>query len=92
MTTSVDELETTLLDLLARVKAGETILIASDGKDVAQISPCDPLARLERALPGLIRATMPASSIPDIRPWDSDLQLDAVKLIREEREDREFLR
>ena len=92
-TTRVDALETTLGELLGRVQAGETIVIASDGKDVAEISPCDEvLARLQRTFPGMRGATMPASSKADFRPWPFDPPLDAVQLIREEREDREFLR
>ena len=88
----VEELDTTLRELLARVEAGETIVIASDGKDVAEISPCDRFAEMERVFPGMIRSTKPASSIRDIEPMRLTYPVDAVELIREQREDREFLR
>ena len=90
-TIAIEELELHLREVLARVQAGERVVVASDGEPVAEISPCDPLAALERAFPGMQRATkhMRDIPLPNVR---LNAPADAVELIREEREDREFLR
>jgi antitoxin (DNA-binding transcriptional repressor) of toxin-antitoxin stability system len=51
-TVTVAKLEANLRDVLARVRAGERLVIESDGALVAQLSPCDPLAALAAAVPG----------------------------------------
>ena len=91
VTIAIEELELHLREVLARVRAGERVVVASDGEPVAEISPCDPLAALERAFPGMQRATRHMRDI-EIRPWKLNGPVDSVELIREQREDREFLR
>ena len=54
----VEELEANLLDVLARVKAGETVEIQSEGRSFAQIGPCDRFSELDKVLPGIIHATV----------------------------------
>ena len=89
----VEEVESRLREVLARVDAGETFEIESDGRTVARLSPCDPvMARLEKSFPGLKRSTAPASSVLGIRPMRLPIPVDSVELVRDEREDREFLR
>ena len=56
-TLTVGELEANLREVLERVRAGERVLIENDGAPLAQLSPCDPLAALEAAFPGMTRAT-----------------------------------
>ena len=90
---NVEELEAHLREVIARVRAGETVEIADGGRPVARLAPCDPvLDRLEEAFPGMRRATRPASDVLALRPVPLNRPVDAVELIREEREDREFLR
>ncbi len=90
-TIPVEELELHLREVLARVEAGETVLLARDGAPVAQISPCDNLAALERAFPGAQRATKHLRDI-EVEPLRLTRPVDSVQLTRQEREDREFLR
>ena len=87
----VEELETTLGELLGRVQSGETIVIASEGKDVAQISPCDPLAAMERAHPGIIRASKHMRDIELRSVSATHGARDSVAMLIEDRADREFL-
>ena len=89
---NIEELAAHLREVIERVRAGETVEIADGGKAVAQIAPCDPLAALEKVFPGMRRATRPASDLLDILPVRLNGPVDAVELIREQREDREFLR
>jgi len=54
---TIDAAKTDLPELLARVEAGEEIIIARDNTPVAKLVPCQPPARKRRkfgALKGLI--------------------------------------
>ena len=91
-TIAIEELELHLRDVLARVESGETVLLARGGEAVARISPCDPTsAALERAFPGAQRITKHLRDI-EVEPLRLTRPVDSVQLIRQEREDREFLR
>jgi prevent-host-death family protein len=87
-TLTVGELEANLREVLERVRAGESVVVESDGAPAVQISPCDPLAALEAAFPGIRRATKPALDLLTIRPLRFNGPVDAVELIRYERGDR----
>ena len=89
-TLPIEDLASNLGELIARVEAGETVLLERDGKTVAQVSPCDPRAVLERTFPGMTAATrsprdlrtdrVPLASGPDI-----------VDVLLEVRNDRDLL-
>lgn len=89
-TIAIEELELHLREVLARVRAGERIVVASDGEPVAEISPCDPLAALTRALPGVPR---PTKHLRDVRfvPIPVGPGPDVVDVLREVRDDRDFV-
>ena len=89
-TIAIEELELHLREVLARVEAGETVLLARDGAAVAQIAPCDPLAALTRALPGVPR---PTKHLRDVRfvPIPVGPGRDVVDVLREVRDDRDFV-
>ena len=87
-TLTVGELEANLREILERVRAGESVVIASEDAAPVQISPCDPFAALEAAFPGIRRATKPAFDLLSIRPLRLNGPADAVELIRYERGDR----
>ena len=89
-TVTVEEFELHLREVLARVEAGETVLLARDGEAVAQIAPCDPLGALTRALPGVPR---PTKHLRDVRfaPIPVGPGPDVVDVLREVRDDRDFL-
>lgn len=82
-TIPVEELELHLAGMLARVEAGETVLLARDGEPVAQISPCDSLpARLEKLFPGMQHTTEPMRDIR-IEPVPVPPGVDVVMLIKD---------
>ncbi len=90
-TIPVEELELHLLEVLARVEAGETVLLARDGEVVAQISPCGSLpARLEKLFPGMQHATKRMRDI-HIEPVPVPPGVDVVAMLVQDREDSEFL-
>lgn len=89
-TIPIEELEAHLHDVLARVQAGERLLIARDGELVAELSPCDsPEARLEKVFPGIQHATKHMRDIA-IRPVRLNRPVDAVAMLIEDREDRDL--
>ena len=91
-TIAIEELEAHLREILARVQAGERVLIASDGEPVAELSPCESLKdRVEKAFPGVEWATKHVRDI-DIEPVRLSPEIDAVAMLIEDREDRELLR
>lgn len=91
-TIPVEELELHLAEVLARVEAGETLLLARDGEPVAQISPCDSLPdRLEELFPGMQHATVSPSAPWDIVPLHLPEGVDAVAMLIEDREERDLL-
>ncbi len=83
-TTRVDERDTTLSNLLARVKAGETIVIARDGEDVAKLTACSPTDLLEVAFPGTIHATKHMRDI-EFPPIHLSQPIDVVAMLIEDR-------
>ena len=89
-TLTVGELEANLREVLERVRAGESVVIESDGAPAVQLSPCDPLARLEAAFPGMTRATKHMRDIHferiPIAPG-----ADVLEVLREVRDDRDLL-
>ena len=90
-TVTVEEFELHLREVLARVEAGETVLLARDGEAVAQISPCDSLpARLEKLFPGMQHATKHMRDI-HIEPVPVPPGTDVVAMLVQDREDSEFL-
>ncbi|MBI5949457.1 MAG: type II toxin-antitoxin system prevent-host-death family antitoxin [Chloroflexi bacterium] len=89
-TIPIEELEAHLREVLARVQAGERLLIARDGEPVAELSPCDPLAAIERAFPGMRRATRHMRDIEIRRVRLSD-GTDILDVLREVTEDRDLL-
>ena len=88
-TLTVGELEANLREILARVRAGERVVVESDGEPVVQLSPRAPLSALEAAFPGMTHATRPASDLLALRPLRLSAMGDAVELIRYERDDRD---
>jgi prevent-host-death family protein len=86
-TIPIEELEAHLREVLARVQAGERVLIASDGQPVAELSPCDSRTALERAFPGMQRATKHMRDI-HIEPVPVAPGFDAVAMLIEDREPR----
>jgi len=89
-TIPIEELEAHLRQILERVQAGERVLIASEGRPVAELSPCDPMAAIDRAFPG---ANRPAKHLRDIRIERVPLAPgpDVVDVLREIRDDRDLL-
>ena len=89
-TLTVGELEANLRAILERVRAGERVVIESDGAPVAQLSPCDPLAELLRALPGV---QMPTKHMRDIHFERIPIApgVDVFEVLREVRDDRDLL-
>lgn len=86
-TLTVGELEANLREVLERVRAGERVVIESDGAPAVQISPCDPFAALEAAFPGITRATRHSRDIVTtcvpVPPG-----VDVVAMLIEDRADR----
>jgi prevent-host-death family protein len=89
-TIPVEELERHLREVLARVQAGERVLIERDGEPVAELSPCDWKARLEKAFPGMKHATRHMRDI-HIEPVRVPPAVDVVAMLIEDREDRDLL-
>ena len=90
-TIPVEELEAHLREVLARVQAGEHVLIASDGEPVAELVPCDPLIEtLRRAFPAMRPATKRMRDIHIERVSLSD-GTDILDVLREVRDDRDLL-
>lgn len=86
-----EEFEAHLRDVLARVQAGETVVLARGGKPIAQISPCDSLAvRLEKAFPGMKHATKRMADIHIERVPLSDGS-DILDVLREVQADRDLV-
>ena len=84
---NIDELEAHLRDVIARVRAGETVEIAEGGETVAQITPCDDLmARLEKRFPGMQHATVSHKDLSDIVPLRLPDGVDAAAMLIEDRE------
>ncbi len=91
-TIAIEELELHLREVLARVEAGETVLLARDGEAVAQIAPCESVpARLERLFPGMQHATVKPSALWDFVPVRLPEGVDAVAMLIEDREERDLL-
>ncbi len=89
-TIAVEELEAHLREVLARVQAGERVLIASDGEPVAELSPCDGQTVLERVFPGTQPATRHMRDIHiDRVPLSPGPNI--VEVLREVRDDRDLL-
>ena len=90
-TIPVEELEAHLREVLARVRAGERVLIASDGEPVAELSPCESWKdRVEKVFPGVQHATKPMRDI-HIEPVPVPPGVDVVAMLIEDREERELL-
>lgn len=92
-TISIDELERRLREVLEQVQAGEHILIARDGKPVAEISPCLApwKARVQRAFPGVQWPTRSHKDLSDVVPVRLPPGVDAVAMLLEDREERDSL-
>lgn len=90
-TVRVEELEANLRELIARVESGETVIVSRDDRPVVQLSPCDPLAALAAALPGVRMPTRHLRDIP-LQRVPVAQGTDVVEVLREIRDDRDFLR
>ena len=86
-TVRIEELEANLRELIARVESGETVIVSRGDRSVVQLSPCDPMAALEAAFPGMRHATRPPSDLLALEPLDLAGLGNAVELIRYERGD-----
>ena len=86
----IEELESHLREVIARVQAGETVLVVNDGGPVVQIAPCDPMDAAERAFPGMKRPTKRMSDVRIERVPLSDGS-DILDVLREVRDDRDLL-
>ena len=85
MKVPVAELQTNLEAILDRVKAGETVEIESEGQSFAQIGPCDRFAELDKALPGIIHATVHMRDIK-LPPIHLSNPVDVVAMLIEDRD------
>jgi prevent-host-death family protein len=90
-TVRIEELEANLRELMARVESGETVIVSRGDRPVAQLSPCDPLAALAVALPGVRLPTRHLRDIP-VQRVPIAPGIDVVEVLREIRDDRDFLR
>lgn len=90
-TVRIEELETSLREVITRVESGETVIVSRNNRPVARLSPCEPSAALDAAFPGVTHATRPASDLLALRSLGLTGMGDAVEAIRHEREDRDPL-
>lgn len=89
-TLTVGELEANLREVLDRVRAGERVVIESEGEPLATLSPCDPLAGIENSFPGSRPATKHMRDVHIERiPLASGI--DVLNVLREVRDDRDLL-
>ena len=86
----VEDVEANLREILARVRAGETIEIEGDGEPLVQIRSCDPLAGIESVFFGVERSTMHMRDVK-IHPMHLREGVDAVAMLIEDRADRDLL-
>ena len=86
---TVGELELNLQEILARIRAGERIVI--EGELAAGLLPRHPLAALAEALPGV---RLPTKRLRDIHFERVPVVpgKNVVEVLREIRDDRDFLR
>ncbi len=92
-TIAVEELEAHLREVLARVRAGGRVLIASDGEPVAELLPCETwTARVEKVFPGIQWATESHQDLSDVVRLSLPEGVDPVAMLIEDREDRDPLR
>ena len=89
-TIAASELPARIEEVLARVRAGETVLVEDQGATLAQIAPCTREEAIERAFPGTKRATQHVRDI-HIEPAVLRRPVDAVAMLIEDRGDRELL-
>ena len=89
-TVRIEELEANLRELIARVESGETVIVSRGDRPVAQLSPCDPLSTLAKALPAV---RMPTKHLRDIHVERVPIAqgMDVLDVLREIRDDRDFV-
>ena len=73
-TIAASELSARIEEVLARVRAGETVLVEDQGAALAQIAPCTRVEAIEKDLPGTKRANDDDSDgVPPLADWEKAL-------------------
>ena len=73
-TIAASELSARIEEVLARVRAGETVLVEDQGATLARIAPCTRDEAIEKDLPGTKRANDDDSDgVPPLADWEKAL-------------------